>query len=100
MAGAAPAWPLVVDHKYGDRTDLRWKNLLVSTLGSNRHNSKKTRSNTGVRNVKFDHGRSNVFEVVIKKDFKTYRAGCIKSLEEAITIRDKMKKELYPDVYG
>lgn len=77
-------WPrYVVDHKNGDWTDNRWKNLREATQSQNLANSKKPKTNTsGFKGVTY-HASGNRWRAKIRHCGKYIHLGLFLKREDA-----------------
>lgn len=88
--------PEIVDHTDRDKSNNKWNNLRASDTSNNAGNSDKYRTNTsGYKNVSWAQDRKLWYVKVIKNS--KIHGGYYKTLEEAISVANSLRKELYGD---
>ena len=84
--------PEFLDHRDQHRSNNRIGNLRPTDWSSNLHNGRTYRnSKTGIRNV--SPHRDGGFQVVVSRDGKSHTAYA-QDIDEAVTIRDRIRSDL------
>lgn len=88
-----------VDHINGDSLNNTRENLRFVSNSENLQNRRGLNSNnkSGIRGVYYDKNR-NAWQVRFKKDYKTYRFGRYKTLEEAQEVAENAMADLFPHI--
>lgn len=89
-------WPVgQIDHIDGDRSNNRLSNLREVTQQQNNCNRpNRSKSQTGVKNVKFEY---NGYKVSVILNGKSHYGGRFKTLEEAAIRADQLRREVHGD---
>jgi hypothetical protein len=93
ILGLAHGNPLQGDHENGDRLDNRRGNLRACTQAQNAQN-KKVWGSSGHRNI-YQHSRTKVYRVAVRKDGKLHYGGRHKDIGDAVKAAQALREKLF-----